>query len=39
VFNREAQEYIDMIGIDPEIIEIPYPRYGCNLTLLVFDGH
>jgi hypothetical protein len=36
VFNRDAQEYADMIGKTPRIIEIPYPRYGKNLELLVF---
>jgi SAM-dependent methyltransferase len=39
VFNRDAQEYIDMIGVEPEIIDVPYPRYGRNLSLMVFDGH
>ena len=36
VFNREAKEYEQMIGARPEAIEIPYPRYNCNLTMLVF---
>ena len=36
VFNREAKEYEQMIGAKPEAIEIPYPRYSCNLTMLVF---
>ena len=35
-FNREADEYIEMIGRAPEIIPIPYPRYRCDLTMLVF---
>jgi SAM-dependent methyltransferase len=39
VFNREAREYAAMIGVDPEVIEVPYPRYACNLSLMVFDGH
>lgn len=39
VFNRYAHEYIEMIGSDPEIIDVPYPRYGCNLSLMVFDGN
>jgi SAM-dependent methyltransferase len=38
VFNREVQEYADLIGWDYEAIDIPYPRYNCNLTLMVFDG-
>lgn len=37
VFNREAKEYADMIGKEPEVICIPYPRYGCDLELLIFD--
>lgn len=37
VFNREAGEYIRMVGVAPEIVGIPYPRYGCDLTMLVFD--
>lgn len=36
VFNREAEEYVAMIGKDAQRIEVPYPRYGCNLTMLVF---
>jgi hypothetical protein len=36
VFNREIQEYIEMVGREPEIVEIPYPRYKCNLHMLVF---
>lgn len=38
VFNREADEYVAMFGSDPVVIDIPYPRYGCNLTMLVFDA-
>lgn len=37
VFNREAKEYEQMIGVKPEVIEIAYPRYDCNLTMLVFS--
>lgn len=35
-FNREASEYIEMIGREPDVIPIPYPRYRCDLTMLVF---
>lgn len=36
VFNREASEYVDMVGRPAETVLLPYPRYGCDLTLLVF---
>lgn len=39
VFNREVGEYADMVGMQPEFIAIPYPRYNCDLSLMVFDGH
>lgn len=38
VFNREAEEYEAMIGRKAERIAIPYPRYGCHLTMLVFNA-
>jgi len=38
VFNREAHEYVAMVGRDPiEMIAVPYPRYDCDLTILVFE--
>lgn len=37
VFNREADEYVRMMGSEPARIPVPYPRYGCDLTMLVFD--
>jgi len=37
VFNREADEYVAMMGRPlTETISVPYPRYRCDLTLLVF---
>ncbi len=39
VFNREITEYINMIGIVPNIIKVPYPRYNCDLDLMVFNGN
>lgn len=39
VFNREISEYIEMIGVIPNIIKVPYPRYNCELDLMVFDGY
>ena len=35
-FNREAAEYVEMVGREAETILVPYPRYGCDLTMLVF---
>jgi SAM-dependent methyltransferase len=35
VFNRDLTEYTDMIGRPCDIIRVPYPRYGCDLSLLV----
>jgi hypothetical protein len=37
VFNRELSEYADMIQRPYEVINVQYPRYGCDLTLAVFD--
>lgn len=37
VFNREAHEYEAMFERPVSRIEVPYPRYGCNLTMLVFE--
>jgi SAM-dependent methyltransferase len=36
VFNREAHEYTEMVGREPEVILVPYPRYSCDLHMLVF---
>lgn len=36
VFNREAHEYVEMVGRPCETVLIPYPRYGCDLHMLVF---
>lgn len=37
VFNREADEYVEMVGRTAERIAVPYPRYGCDLTVLVLE--
>ena len=39
VFNRDIAEYINMIGAIPNIIKVPYPRYQCDLDLMVFHDH
>lgn len=36
VFNREAREYADLVGRAPTVIAVPYPRYKCDLQMLVF---
>jgi len=36
VFNRHPDEYAEMVGRWPEIELVPYPRYNCNLHLLIF---
>ena len=35
VFNRNLEEYVEMIGRKYSVIEIPYPRYGSNLELII----
>jgi hypothetical protein len=38
VFNREAHEYVEMVGRELiDSIAVPYPRYRCDLQLLVFE--
>ena len=38
VFNREAHEYVELVGRELiEAIAVPYPRYRCDLTILVFE--
>src|SRR5690606_9750276 len=37
VFNREADEYVELVGRPCERLAIPYPRYKCDLTILVFE--
>lgn len=40
VFNRSAAEYMVMVGRHESrvaTVEIPYPRYRCDLTVLVFE--
>ena len=39
VFNREADEYAAMLRLDQVVVPVPYPRYGCDLSMLVFDVH
>lgn len=39
VFNRSVREYSEFVGIEPEIVKVPYPRYSADLYLMVFDGH
>lgn len=36
VFNRDLQEYADLVGWKYDVIHVPYPRYGCDLDLMVF---
>lgn len=35
VFNRDLDEYVEMIGRPHHVIRVPYPRYGCDLELIV----
>lgn len=38
VYNRETGEYAALMRCDPvEVIKVPYPRYKCDLDLLVFE--
>ena len=38
VFNREAHEYVELLGRELiDTIAVPYPRYRCDLTVLVFE--
>ncbi len=37
VFNREPEEYEAMFERPVTRMKVPYPRYGCDLTVLVFD--
>ena len=37
VFNREAHEYVELLGRPCERLAVPYPRYKCDLTVLVFE--
>lgn len=38
VFNREAHEYVELVGRELiDSIAVPYPRYRCDLHLLVFE--
>lgn len=38
VFNREAIDYVEMVGRELiESIPVPYPRYRCDLHLLVLE--
>lgn len=37
VFNRDRQEYADLVGWKYQVIPVKYPRYGCDLDLMVFD--
>ena len=37
VFNREVFDYINMIGVVPNVIKVPYPRYNTELDLMVFS--
>lgn len=39
VFNREIDEYERMIGVKADIVKVPYPRYKCDLDLMVFSGY
>jgi SAM-dependent methyltransferase len=35
VFNRDLDEYAAMIGRPYKVVNVPYPRYGCDLELIV----
>jgi len=35
VYNRDEQDYIDMMGRPVDIFHYPYPRYKCDFTILV----
>lgn len=35
VFNRDLEEYAAMLGREYTVIRVPYPRYGCDLELIV----
>jgi SAM-dependent methyltransferase len=35
VYNRDLSEYAEMIGRKYTRLEVAYPRYGCNLELIV----
>lgn len=37
VFNRELSEYEEMAGSKAKTFSVRYPRYGCDLTLAVFE--
>lgn len=37
VFNRERQEYEEIFGRKSTMVEVPYNRYGQNLSLLVMN--
>lgn len=38
VFNRDASEYVELLGRElVDTIAVPYPRYRCDLTVLVFE--
>jgi len=34
VFNRDLEEYVEMIGRPYKVLSVPYPRYGCYLELI-----
>lgn len=37
VFNREIKDYEELLGVEAKIIKVPYPRYDCDLDLMVFE--
>lgn len=37
VFNRDAEDYEAMVNRPVQRIAVPYPRYCCDLTVLVFE--
>lgn len=38
VFNRGAMEYVDLVGRElVTALAVPYPRYNCELTMMVFE--
>ena len=37
VFNRNKEDYLDLVGWKCTILLVKYPRYGCDLDLMIFD--
>lgn len=37
VFNRNKEDYLDLVGWKCNFMPVKYPRYGCDLDLMIFD--